>query len=113
MNKKSTMAYNGLARAIGLACLALSGRHAIAQQQPAQSPEPVEQVIVTGTRLISSGVNTPTPVTAVSGDLLQTMAPSTLVESLIQLPVFDNNLSSQQAVGGSVAPGRTGEDWSP
>ena len=105
MNKKSTMAYNGLARAIGLACLALSGRHAIAQQQPAQSPEPVEQVIVTGTRLISSGVNTPTPVTAVSGDLLQTMAPSTLVESLSQLPVFDNNLSSQQAVGGSVAPG--------
>ncbi len=94
-----TMRYSGLARAICTACLGLAAQHA------AQSQQPIEEVTVTGSRLITSGVNTPTPVTSISGSDLQTMAPSTLVESLSQLPVFDNNLSSQQAVGGAVAPG--------
>ena len=100
MNGKENLGlgYNGLARAVYLACLAMAGQHAIAQ-------EPVEEVTVTGSRLIQSGVNTPTPVTAVSAAELQTMAPTTLIESLSQLPVFDNNLTSQQAVGGSVASG--------
>ena len=93
------MRYSSLARAVCTACLGL------AAQQAAQSQQPIEEVTVTGSRLITSGVNTPTPVTSVSGADLQTMAPSTLVESLSQLPVFDNNLSSQQAVGGAVAPG--------
>jgi outer membrane receptor protein involved in Fe transport len=100
MNKQWTMGYEGLAQAVCVACLGLA-----AQQAVAQNPQPVEELTVTGTRLATSGVNTPTPVTAVSGADLQTMAPSTLVEALSQLPVFDNNLTSQQAVGGSVAPG--------
>ena len=98
MKMKRPVSYNALARAVGVACLGLTGQHALAQQ-------PIEEVTVTGSRLITSGVNTPTPVTSVSGADLQTMAPSTLVESLSQLPVFDNNLSSQQAVGGAVASG--------
>ncbi len=97
--KNLRLRYHGVAKAVTLACLGMAGQQAIAQQ-------PVEEEItITGSRLISSGVNTPTPVTAVSAAELQTMAPSTLIESLSQLPVFDNNLSSQQAVGGSVAPG--------
>jgi outer membrane receptor protein involved in Fe transport len=99
MKKTRSVGYNRLSKAVALACLGLTAQQALAQSEPA------EEVVVTGTRLRTSGVNTPTPVTAVSGDELQTMAPSTLVESLSQLPVFDNNLSSQQAVGGSVAPG--------
>src|SRR5688572_28768197 len=91
--------YHRLAKAVYVACIGMAGQQVIAQQ-------PVEEEItITGSRLISSGVNTPTPVTAVSAAELQTMAPSTLIESLSQLPVFDNNLSSQQAVGGSVASG--------
>lgn len=92
------LSYNAVARAVYLACLGMAGQQAIAQ-------EPIEEVTVTGSRLISSGVNTPTPVTAVSSAELQTMAPTTLIESLSQLPVFHNNLTSQQAVGGSVASG--------
>jgi outer membrane receptor protein involved in Fe transport len=92
------LSYNRLARAVCLACLGMAAQQAIAQ-------EPVEEVTVTGSRLIASGVNTPTPVTAVSAAELQTMAPTTLIESLSQLPVFHNNLTSQQAVGGSVASG--------
>ena len=98
MKQKWPVSYKGLTRAVGVACLGLTGQHAVAQQ-------PIEEVTVTGSRLITSGVNTPTPVTSLSGADLQTMAPSTLVESLSQLPVFNNNLSSQQAVGGSVAAG--------
>ena len=97
-NKSLRLRYTGVAKAVYLACLGMAGQQAIAQQG-------VEEITITGSRLIESGVNTPTPVTAVSAAELQTMAPSTLIESLSQLPVFDNNLSSQQAVGGSVAPG--------
>ena len=78
---------------------------AVAQEPATQGTQSVEEVTVTGTRLITSGVNTPTPVTSVSSVDLQKMAPTTLIESLSQLPVFANNLASQQAVGGSVAPG--------
>ena len=96
--KNLGLRYNGLARAVYVLCLGMAGQQALAQ-------EPVEEVTVTGSRLIQSGVNTPTPVTAVSAADLQTMAPTTLIESLSQLPVFNNNLTSQQAVGGSVASG--------
>lgn len=83
--------------------LALIGT-ASAQQPSAQGE--VEEVVVTGTRLITtSGTSTPTPVTVVSGNDLQTMEPGTLVDSLSQLPQFSRNLTTQQAVGGSVAPG--------
>jgi outer membrane receptor protein involved in Fe transport len=84
---------------------------ASAQQQPAQPQSGqapaggIEQVTVTGTRLVTSGVNTPTPVTAVSGVQLQTMNPGTLVDSLSQLPQFYNDISTQQNAGGSVASG--------
>src|SRR5262245_27129348 len=101
MKKKSTASREALAGFLCLAGVGLTAQQAVAQQ----TPPPIEEVTVTGSRLITSGVNTPTPVTSVSGMDLQTMAPSTLVESLSQLPQFDNNLSSQQAVGGAVAPG--------
>ena len=90
--------YSGLAGAVYMACLGMAGQHAVAQ-------EPVEEITITGSRLITSGVNTPTPVTAVTSADLQAMAPTTLIESLSQLPVFENNLTSQQASGGSVASG--------
>ena len=105
MKKNWTVSYGGLAKAVCVACLGFAARHAVAQQPPTQSSQSVEEVTVTGTRLITSGVSTPTPVTSVSGVDLQKMSPSTLIESLSQLPVFDNNLASQQAVGGAVAPG--------
>lgn len=71
----------------------------------AQEAGTLEEVRVTGSRLTTSGVNAPTPVTAVSADDLQTMEPGTLVDSLKQLPQFYNTITTQQAVGGSVASG--------
>jgi outer membrane receptor protein involved in Fe transport len=105
MKKHWTVSYERLAQASCVVGLGLVAQHAFAQEPSGQSQQAVEEVTVTGTRLVTSGVNTPTPVTTVSGVDLQKMAPSTLIESLSQLPVFANNLASQQAVGGSVAAG--------
>lgn len=71
----------------------------------AQEPGPTEAVIVTGSRIATSGVNTPTPVTVVTADELQAMEPGTIIEGLKQLPQFYNTITTQQAVGGSVAAG--------
>jgi outer membrane receptor protein involved in Fe transport len=105
MKKYRTASYERLAEAACAVGLGLVAHQAIAQEPSGQSQQAVEEVTVTGTRLVTSGVNTPTPVTSVTGVDLQKMAPSTLIESLSQLPVFANNLASQQAVGGSVAAG--------
>src|SRR5690606_1645761 len=59
----------------------------------AQETGPVEEVTVTGSRIATSGVNTPTPVTAVTTDDLQSMAPGTFVEALKQLPQFYNTIT--------------------
>jgi outer membrane receptor protein involved in Fe transport len=105
MNKKRPAGYSKLGLAVSTACLGLVGQHAAAQQAPAQNQQSVDEVTVTGSRLVTSGVNTPTPVTVVSGLDLQTMEPGTVVDSLKQLPQFYNNLTTQQSAGGSVAAG--------
>jgi len=82
--------------------LVLVGGTAFAQDQEAG---PVESVVVTGSRIASSGVNTPTPVTIVTSADLQAMDPGSVVEGLKQLPQFYNTITTQQAVGGAVAAG--------
>ncbi len=79
---------------------------AIAAPGLAYSDEPLQEVTVTGTRIISvTGMTTPTPVTAVSAAELKQMAPSNLIDSLAQLPQFFGNIGSQQIVGGQNSGG--------
>jgi outer membrane receptor protein involved in Fe transport len=105
MKKNWAASHYVLAPAVCVVGLGLAASQAGAQEPAGQSTQAVEEVTVTGTRLVTSGVNTPTPVTSLTSVDLQKMAPTTLIESLSQLPVFDNNIGSQQAVGGAVAPG--------
>lgn len=51
----------------------------------------VAEVVVTGSRLRLNGMQTPTPVTAVTAVELKSMSPGTLVEGLAQLPQFYNS----------------------
>lgn len=51
----------------------------------------VEEVVVTGTRIQTSGMQTPTPVTAVSAEELSTAVPGSLIEGMSQLPQFFGN----------------------
>jgi iron complex outermembrane receptor protein len=48
----------------------------------------VEEVVVTGSRVIQNGNNSPTPLTVVTADQLAQTNPSTVIDGLISLPVF-------------------------
>jgi len=48
----------------------------------------VETVVVSGSRLVTNGAQAPTPVTVVSAEQLQLAAPTSIVDGLLQLPVF-------------------------
>jgi outer membrane receptor protein involved in Fe transport len=65
----------------------------------------VEEVTVTGTRISRDGMSTPTPVTAVSAEDLQMMAPGQLVDSLDYLPTFFLNDSPDTAASKSQSAG--------
>src|SRR5690606_37769639 len=53
----------------------------------------VEEVTVTGSRIVRSGMNTPTPITAVTTEELTLLEPGNMVDALAQLPQFFNNTS--------------------
>ena len=65
----------------------------------------VEEVRVTGTRIVRSGVNTPVPVTMVSAAELDQIAPGTMIESLTTLPQFYDNIAPDQITGGQTGGG--------
>jgi outer membrane receptor protein involved in Fe transport len=65
------------------------------QTAQAAGQQPIEEIQITGSRITRSGFNTPTPVTAVTSDELQAMAPGQLVESLSELPQFLGNQTPQ------------------
>lgn len=77
--------------------------HAQNAGAPAASSE-LEEVVVTGSRTITNGVNAPTPVTVVSASQLQAASPSGLADALNQLPVLQNSLRPT----GSSATGAAG-----
>jgi iron complex outermembrane receptor protein len=60
----------------------------------------VEQVTVTGSRVISDIANSPTPVTAVSSDQLLTTTPTDIADGLNKLPIFQNSGSSRSLSSG-------------
>ncbi len=53
-----------------------------------QAPAKLEEVEVTGSRIQHIGMTTPTPVTSVNIDELTSMAPTTLINALVELPQF-------------------------
>lgn len=111
MSKKLVMAapsYDGgrapsspLARSVSLAvslALAVGSTGVMAQQNSASSE--LDEVVVTGSRLVVDGTQAPTPVTVVSTEQMQLAAPRTMTEALLQLPVFAGSVSvANQSTG--------------
>ena len=89
------------------ALLAASVATTVAHAQEAgetQEGREVTEVMVTGTRLrIRDGMETPTPVTAVEIEEINTLGPGNLVEAMNQMPQFLNN-SSPANVGSISGP---------
>lgn len=61
---------------------------------PVSAQDELEEVLVTGSRIVRSGMQTPTPVTAVTRQELSNLEPGNLVDALAQLPQFLNNETS-------------------
>lgn len=58
-------------------------------------PENTESVTVTGSRVISSITNSPTPLTVVTSEQLQSTTPTTIPDALNKLPVFYGSSSQR------------------
>jgi len=89
-------------------CLVVTSPGGVIAQQPAVSDK-LDEVMVTGSRLISNGNDAPTPVTVVNLQELSATKPASVFEQLSELPAFNG---SGGAVGtptiGILATGNTG-----
>ncbi len=68
---------------------------------------PRDRVVVTGTRITRSGMNTPTPVTTVSREEIRQLSPGILIDAIDQLPQFVNNSTPRQTVGWTGSAGQS------
>src|SRR5690606_32286820 len=68
---------------------------------------PIEEVQVTGSRIVASGMNTPTPVTTVTAEDLYNLAPRTLMDALNQLPQFLGNDTAESVPGWTGSAGQS------
>lgn len=87
-----------------LAALAVTPALAFAPQSDAQAgaiddQAQVSEVVVTGSRVPRAGFTAPTPVTILGSDQLAKAAPSTVAESLRQLPALTNSSGPQRNSG--------------
>jgi outer membrane receptor protein involved in Fe transport len=72
----------------------------------ASADQNIAEIVVTGSRVIANGNNSPTPVTVVTTEMLSNLRPTSLTESIQVLPVFSgsrgqvSNPSATGVVGG-------------
>jgi outer membrane receptor protein involved in Fe transport len=74
----------------GASTIALAST-AWAQAPAAQGGQSVGEIVVTGSRVIANGNNSPTPVTVVQTQELMTLQPTTINDALNNLPVFQGS----------------------
>lgn len=70
------------------------------------SATPADDIVVTGSRVPRAGFTAPTPVTVLGNDQLVKSSPSTLAESLRQLPAL-TNMSGPQRNSGTTMGGQS------
>ena len=74
------------------AAVAAAAPAAFAQEADAATPD---RVTVTGSRIQRDGMQSPTPVTVMSAAELEQMAPTTLMDALVQMPQFAANSTAE------------------
>jgi iron complex outermembrane receptor protein len=100
MTRKAHLASSLLVGVSALAFASMASAHAPTamygqDDQDNSGGSAVDDIVVTGSRIVRNGNNSPTPVTVVSPtELLQT-SPSTVVQALQELPVFSGGRSSE------------------
>jgi outer membrane cobalamin receptor len=102
MIRNRATAFSRLSRHVffSVSAVALTAAASAALAQPAADTGSVESVVVSGSRLVTSGAEAPTPVTVVTAEQLQLAAPRNIVDGILQLPVFKGSLSvANQSTG--------------
>ena len=84
---------------LGLAS-AIAATVASAQLQAQDQPASIEEIAVTGSRIRVTGMQTPTPVTALLAEEMELLSSGTLMDQLDQLPQFVNNNTLQTSARG-------------
>ena len=69
--------------------------------QEAADDAALSEVVVSGSRVVTNGVNAPTPITVVSSEQLQLAAPRNLVDAVLQLPQLRGSISVQNQANGT------------
>ena len=90
--------------AIALALAAMAAPMARAADQ---QPSAVEEVVVTGSRIVREGYDAPTPLTVVGAEQIATAAGSNLGEFVNTMPVFSGSTTPQNT-SGSLSAGNSG-----
>jgi outer membrane receptor protein involved in Fe transport len=82
---------------LALMCAASALALTAASQAQAQSnaAASTETVVVTGSRVIANGNDSPTPLTVIDAGVITATSPATVFDGLQALPVFDGGLSPQ------------------
>ena len=86
---------------LGVSLLALAWSGSAVAETPAVGRE-VEEVVVTGSRLVTNGNAAPTPVTVLTADKLLETAPKTIPEALNKLPQFADSAPSRNVTGANI-----------
>ncbi len=86
-----------------LAVAAVQAAQPAAAAPPTATPaaETLNEIVVTGSRIITNGDDSPTPVTVVSTDQLLESQPSTVAQALLNLPVFAGSQGQNSNPGGA------------
>ena len=75
-------------RKLSVTLLTAASALALSSAAWAQNTAPTETVVVTGSRVITDIRNSPTPITAVTTEQLQTTTPTNIPDALNKLPIF-------------------------
>jgi outer membrane receptor protein involved in Fe transport len=77
--------------------------------QAAQAPS-VEEIVVTGSRIVRDGYEAPTPVTVVGVEQMQQSGFANLFDTVRQMPAFGLSSDGTRAAGNSVSSGSQGQN---
>jgi iron complex outermembrane receptor protein len=84
--------------AIALAASAFAAPHAaMAADAPQTAQAPVEEIVVTGSRVVRDGYEAPTPVSVMGADQLNNVAATNIADAVRTMPVFSSGVSGRTA----------------
>lgn len=81
-----------------VAVVAATPRAAWAQAAEQAKPQSVEEIVVTGSRIVREGYEAPTPLTVIGAEQLEMRATPNLMEVLDQMPALSGSLKTDQNI---------------